>query len=437
MGGGRLGDAPHDVLGPRYRTVNNGSSVRHDLNRVRAAGSLASILDRDAKEWRATLDERYSVLDDVLAGRRSAVVYPAARMGREAASRLRSIGVNVVAFGDLNPTLHDGEIDGLRVLSPAEVSASHHADAILVSSTMYDSAIREDLEARGCDCVVPVGYLNLRLPDIFDAREYNGAWSAAANPANRADIEAAHSLLSDQESRRVFEGKLSYYLSLDKACLDDIKATTPIYFDRTVYELGDEEIVVDGGAFVGDTLSAFLDHSSARFHSYVAFEPDPASFERLALVAAYDPSRISAVQAGLAARTTSARLLSTQGADSRLLRGDEVGGEDVPVVGLDEYFEGRPAPTLIKMDIEGAEADALRGAAGLLATTSPKMAISAYHFPTDLWRIPLLLAELMPGSPLYLRHYTREVDDTVCYAIPNAGAEASVSRMSAPEQTEA
>ena len=35
----------------------------------------------------------------------------------------------------------------------------------------------------------------------------------------------------------------------------------------------------------------------------------------------------------------------------------------------------------------------------------------------DLWRIPLLLEQLMPGSRLYLRHYTREVDDTVCYAV--------------------
>jgi FkbM family methyltransferase len=419
MGDVRLGEGSHGVPWAKDHAMNQTSSGRPDT--AGATGSLGSMLDRDPNAWRATLDQRYSVLDEVLTGRRKAVVYPAARMGREAATRLRSIGVEVVAFGDLNPMSHGGQIDGLPVLSPAQVSASHRADAILISSTMYDSAIREDLEARGCQCVVPVGYLNLRLPDIFSAREYNGAWTAAADPANRPDIEAAHSLLSDQESRRVFEGKLAYYLSLDKARLDDIKATTPIYFDRSVYKLGDEEVVVDGGAYVGDTLSAFLDRCSGRFHSYVAFEPDPASFGRLATVAASDPSRITAVQAGLAERTTSARLLSTQGADSRLLRGDEAGGEDVPVVGLDEYFEGRPAPTLIKMDIEGAEADALIGAAGLLGTASPKMAISAYHFPTDLWRIPVLLEKLMPDSSLYLRHYTREVDDTVCYAIPALG----------------
>ena len=398
--------------------MNAGGSKRPKVRTVGTGGSLAPLLDRDPQEWRSTLDQRYSVLDDVLAGRRRAVIYPAARMGREAARRLRSIGVEVVAFGDRDPTLHGGQIDGLPVLSPSQVCATHRADAILVSSTMYDSAIREDLEGRGCECVVPVGYLNLRLPDVFTTREYGGGWGAVADTSNRADIEAAYSLLGDLQSRRVFEGKLAYYLSLDKARLDEIKSATTIYFDRGVYELGVDEVVVDGGAYVGDTLSSFLDRSLGRFRAYHAFEPDPASFERLASVAAVDPTRIAAVQAGLAGRTSSARLLSTRAADSRLLGHDEPGGEDVQVVALDEYFERWDSPTLIKMDIEGAEAEALRGATRLIGVAGPTLAISAYHFPADLWGIPLLLGKLMPDSRLYLRHYTREIDDTVCYSVP-------------------
>jgi FkbM family methyltransferase len=379
---------------------------------------LTSLLEHDPQEWRSSLDRRYSVLEEVLTGQRSAVIYPAARLGRDVAGRLRLMGVQVVAFGDRDPQLHEGQVDGLPVLSAAELAARHHADVVLVSSTMYDSVIREDLESRGCEFVVPVGYLNLRLPDIFRTREYDGAWEAAADPANRADIERVHSLLSDLQSRKVFEEKLSYYLGRDKARLDEIKSAATIYFDRSVYELGADEVVVDGGAYIGDTLSSFLDDTNGRYRSYFAFEPDPASFERLASVAAQDPSRITAVHAGLADHTSKARLLSARGAASRFLGADESGGEDVSVVSLDEYFDGRRAPTLIKMDIEGAEASALQGAARLLGAASPAMAISAYHFPTDLWRIPLLLERLLPGSRLYLRHYTREVDDTVCYAIP-------------------
>lgn len=379
---------------------------------------LAAILDVDPQGLRRALDRRYAVLDEVLAGRQRAVIYPAARMGKEAARRLRSLGVEVAAFGDGNPTLQGGHIDGVPVLSPAQLAAGHHADVVLVSSTMYDSAIREDLEARGCKHVVPIGYLNLRLPDVFRSREYDGAWTAIADPANRPAIEAAYALLGDQESRRVYEGKIAYYFGLDKARLDEIRSTSTIYFDRTVYELDGDEVVADGGAFVGDTLLSFLDLSSGRYGSYVAFEPDLENFAKLATVAAVDPSRITVVQAGLAGITSSMRLLSTHGADSRVLDDEESGGVLVPVVSLDAYFEQRRPPSLIKMDIEGAEEVALQGAAGLLRNTAPKLAISAYHFPTDLWTIPLLMNRLMPDSRLYLRHYTREVDDTVCYATP-------------------
>jgi hypothetical protein len=59
-----------------------------------------------------------------------------------------------------------------RCFPPADIASDHRGDAVLVASTMFDSAICEDLRARGCESVVPVGYLNLRLPEIFRAREY-------------------------------------------------------------------------------------------------------------------------------------------------------------------------------------------------------------------------------------------------------------------------
>lgn len=398
--------------------MNEGSSSYDFAHPASTAPSLA-LLDRDPREWRAALDRRFGVLlEEVLAGRQAAVVYPAARMGRQAAARLTATGVQVVAFGDRDPALHGGRLDGLPVLSPADIAADHRGDAVLVASTMFDSAICEDLRARGCEAVVPVGYLNLRLPEIFRAREYEGACSAAADSANRAAIEEAYALLGDQESQRVFSGKLAFYLSLDKQRLDEIASATTIYFDSSVYELGADEVVVDGGAYVGDTLKSFLECCSGQFRSYFAFEPDGASYARLAVVAATDSARVTAVQAGLAHHTTSARLLSTHGVDSRVLGDDEPGGESVPVVSLDDYFEGRRTPSLIKMDIEGAEAEALLGAARLLRDVPSTLAVSAYHFPTDLWTVPLLIKRLMPRSSLYLRHYSREVDDTVCYAVP-------------------
>jgi FkbM family methyltransferase len=340
-------------------------------------------------------------------------------MGRQAAAGLAALGANVVAFGDRNSTLHGNRIDGLPVLSPAEIAATHRGDACLIASTMYDSEIGDDLLARGCEIVVPVGYLNLRMPEIFRAREYEGAWAAASSLANREAIEEAYGLLDDETSRRVFSSKLAFYLTLEKQRVDEIKSHSTVYFDSGVWQLGAREVVADGGAYIGDTLESFIEACSGQFGSYFAFEPDDTNFVRLSIAAGRDPTRITAVRAGLGRRTASARMLSTQGLDSRLLSKDEPGGMDVPIVSLDDYFDGRRAPSLIKMDIEGAEAEALQGAAHILHDSSPVLAISAYHYPTDLWTLPLLMHRLMPQSRLHLRHYTREVDDTVCYAVPS------------------
>ena len=380
--------------------------------------ALKALLDRDPGDWSGILDRRFATLNDVLFARKPAVIYPAARMGRQAAQRLRAMRVQIIGFGDSDPTLSGATIDGLPVFSPAEIAAQHRHDPILVASTLFDSVIVEDLRARGCSAVIPVGYLNLRLPEVFSAREYQGSWTAVTDKVNRPAIEAAFSLLGDADSRRVFLGKLAFYLSLDKDHLDKIKSEATIYFDPNIYALGAAEVVVDGGAYTGDTLTSFRDRSGDRFHSYYAFEPDEANFAVLSDISATDSKRVVAIQAGLAGDSAKARLLSTSAMDSRVLNEDEPGGAQIDMVRLDDYFDGRPSPTLIKMDIEGAEAAALSGAARLLRESAPVLAVSAYHFPTDLWTIPLLIKRLMPNGRLYLRHYTREVDDTVCYALP-------------------
>jgi FkbM family methyltransferase len=403
--------------------MNDGDS---DSSRNSSAGasaaSLAAVFDLDPVVCRARLDERYAVLDEVLALHAPVVIYPAARMGRAAASRLAGRHVRIVAFGDGSPALWGTRIDGISVLSPEEIGRQHRCTPVLLASTMFDSVIREDLERRGCEAVVPVGYLNLRLPDVFVSREYAGAFTAVTDPANRPAIEEVYTLLADEKSRRVFVSKLAHYVDLEKSRLDAIRSAAPVYFDRSVYELGSDETMVDGGAYVGDTLAAFRRATRDRFRAYFAFEPDQANFAKVATLAAADRARIEPIAAGLARRTGQLRFSSTSSVDARILAEDEPGGEALPVVGLDEFFADRQPPTLIKMDIEGSEEDALLGASGLANRAAPKMAISVYHHPSDLWSVPLLLKRLNPDYRLYLRHYTREVDDTVCYALVTKGS---------------
>lgn len=72
--------------------------------------------------------------------------------------------------------------------------------------------------------------------------------------------------------------------------------------------------------------------------------------------------------------------------------------------------------SIIKMDIEGGEYDALNGAAGTIARHKPRLAICLYHKVEDFVRIAELLRQLVPEYKLSLRHQTRSCTDTILFA---------------------
>jgi len=309
-------------------------------------------------------------------------------------------------------------MDDLPVWSPDEIALRHTDIPVLVASTVYDSAITEMLCRKGCTAVIPVAVLNLLLPDVFVSREHFRSLDAVANPANHDAIRRVYDSLDDEESRRVYTTKLLFYLTQEKALLDGILSEHPIYFEPNIVSISPEEVMVDGGAYTGDTLRDFLSFCENSFGSYYAFEPDPANFSQLAATYEVDGVRVIAVQAGLANRSGRLRFQSGLSMASKLVSDADAGEETIEVVSLDEFFTDRPAPTFIKMDIEGSERGALQGCSNIVARHQPKLAISAYHHAWDLWELPLLLLSMNPHYRLQLRHYTREIADTVCYAIP-------------------
>ncbi|HSR11233.1 MAG TPA: FkbM family methyltransferase, partial [Thermodesulfobacteriota bacterium] len=87
----------------------------------------------------------------------------------------------------------------------------------------------------------------------------------------------------------------------------------------------------------------------------------------------------------------------------------------IEATSIDEEVGGE-AVTFIKMDVEGAEIEAIRGAENTMRLHGPKLAISAYHNTSDLYEIPLLLRRIRPEYEVYLRHFGNYFDDTVVLA---------------------
>ncbi len=83
---------------------------------------------------------------------------------------------------------------------------------------------------------------------------------------------------------------------------------------------------------------------------------------------------------------------------------------------IDEAFINVPFD-YVKLDIEGAELSALDGMRGMIARYKPRLAVSAYHRPEDLWEIPSKLKALLPGSDIYMRQHQRNTFEIVAYAV--------------------
>lgn len=73
--------------------------------------------------------------------------------------------------------------------------------------------------------------------------------------------------------------------------------------------------------------------------------------------------------------------------------------------------------SFIKMDVEGAELEALYGAEQTIRRNHPKLAICVYHKPEDIVTIPRYILSLDGDYQLYLRHYSMNQSETVIYAI--------------------
>jgi FkbM family methyltransferase len=173
--------------------------------------------------------------------------------------------------------------------------------------------------------------------------------------------------------------------------------------------------IVDGGAYTGDTLQS-LRHHGYKLASIYAFEPDEGNFKQLSTAAsAFLPeAQISLWPCGLWSSTCRLNFSEGGGAGSSL---SQTGTCMVPVVALDDVLHGQPV-NLIKMDIEGAEPDALRGARQTIKKYRPGLAICLYHCPDHVWSIPLWVHELDLDYRFYFRAHWGNTLDTVLYAIP-------------------
>jgi len=185
------------------------------------------------------------------------------------------------------------------------------------------------------------------------------------------------------------------------------------YFD--MFPSDRDEVVVDAGVFDGKTETEIFRWGGVNVKKIYAFEADPANFRQCRKY--YEENaltdKVEFIGKGLWNKKSVMRIGSGQSS-----AGSSVGAKgesEIEVTTLDSEV-GEDKVTFIKMDIEGAELNALKGAKATIMKNKPRLAICIYHKPEDLYEIPEYLLSIVPEYKFWIRHYTSNNWETVLYA---------------------
>jgi len=348
---------------------------------------------------------------EILQNETAIVLYGAGRFAEAVIGAWQAIGATPSYCIDSDSRKWGTLLRNIPVLSPHVLLEWRETQPLVVIAAMSTHDIEKTLDER-------------KIPYLFAERDgsvgyLSGHWLLC----HRVEFEKLYSALADDASRRVMlevaKARLfqRYHFPMLGNCFSAEIATLPQYFSEDIVSFTDDEVFIDCGAFDGDTLIAFSammyrlgDH---RWHA-VAFEANPGNAKRVAYTLEnYGISQVRLVNAAVgecSGKAAAACFHNCQDANNL--------DDEVQVLALDEALKDL-APTFIKMDIEGSELAALRGARQTILMHCPRLAICIYHSTSELLQIPLFILENFPDYKLHIRHHSPgTLWETVCYAIP-------------------
>lgn len=235
------------------------------------------------------------------------------------------------------------------------------------------------------------------------------------------NIKAALDILEDEHSKKVLTNVFCNKIYGWNTEYDyESFATGGEYFETDVFSLDTNEVFVDCGAYIGDTIDDFLSKTNGMFEQIYTFELATENYNELVSnIRKYGTEisdKIVPINAGVWDKEESMWYEHPGDLDGCKIVQKE-NGEEAKLVSLDNVIPQELKVSILKMDIEGAEQRALVGAKRIIEKDSPKLAICLYHRPEDLWQIPNIIKQYNKDYKIYIRHHSAQnYTDTVCYA---------------------
>jgi FkbM family methyltransferase len=192
-----------------------------------------------------------------------------------------------------------------------------------------------------------------------------------------------------------------------------------MYFGPEFIIPKENEFYIDVGLFNSSTIEQFVklcDMYNVTYKKIIGLEPDKSCYESCcALIKEKEIRDTEIINKGAYSQSGTVRFDSSH-FEQGVAKIDETGNDAIETIMIDELVDGEPV-TFIKMDIEGAELEALKGASKTILDYKPRLAISIYHKPEDVVDILTYINSLVPEYRFWIRQYHYFGSETVLYAL--------------------
>jgi FkbM family methyltransferase len=339
-------------------------------------------------------------------------IFGTGQFGRDLCDALQKIGHPVAGFVETKPLAV--EVMGLPVMDWAQWAGAHGAAPLCVG--VFNRGMPLDqLEALARQS----GAEDVFLPwDLYRSLKSQMGWrfwlSEPELILNQTDaLASALDCMDDAVSQRCILDIATFRLGLNTA-YGSFQHSEPQYFNPlTLPEFqGKAMRFVDGGAYNGDTYLELCGVTEVE-KAYL-FEPDVANFAQLTRQVVRTGREAQCLPLGL---SDSYRILNFNAGSGEGAAISEKGTDHIAVTALDDVLAGHTVD-FIKLDVEGAELQALQGARKLIERSRPVLALSLYHRPQDLWELPMALSSICEDYRFHVRQHYFNSFDSVLYALP-------------------
>lgn len=341
-------------------------------------------------------------------------VFGAYKVGTRIARQAKAAGINVIGFLDNDSSKEGQLIEGVKVSNPAGINLNEAV--VVIASGRYGNVIQKQLqETASVHCVNMHEFrYALGLPHCAEA-DFGNFVHATRKDAFR--FISAFLRLDDERSRQVFDGLIGMRTRLSIELAESIRSNhEEEYFDKDFVTPQCAARFVDAGAFDGDTLQRLERHFGPVEQAWL-FEPElPAYYKALHNYS--DRENVWLFNMGLDEKSTRMRFRPDLSFDAA---GEIKGPFCLEVI---SYIQGVPLDKLLppdanvglfKLDIEGMEARAIRGARATIERDRPVLAVCAYHRADDYWRLMDEVLKIRSDYRVGIRQYADFLADATLY----------------------